>query len=47
MQREIENYMQYDEDARNMLDRKTAMKNLLDTVTSRLGQTGSHIAHLR
>ena len=47
MQREIENYMQYDEDARNMLDRKAAMKNLLDTVTARLGQTSSHIAHLR
>ena len=47
MQREIENYMQYDEEARNMLDRKAAMKNMLETVTTRLGQTSSHIAHLR
>lgn len=47
MQTEVQHYMQYDEEARVMLDRKAAMKNMLDTVTTRLGQTGSHIAHLR
>lgn len=30
-----------------MLDRKAAMRNMLETVSNRLGQTGSHIAHLR
>jgi len=30
-----------------MLDRKGAMKNMLDTVSARLGQTGANISHLR
>jgi hypothetical protein len=47
MQKEIEVYIQADEDARNMLERKVAMRKMLETVTTRLGQTGSHIAHLR
>ena len=47
MQKEIEVYIQADEDARNMLDRKVAMRKMLETVATRLGQTGSHIAHLR
>jgi predicted nucleic acid-binding Zn-ribbon protein len=47
MQKEIENYIQADEEARHMLDRKSDMRKMLETVTVRLGQTGSHIAHLR
>lgn len=39
--------MQSDEDARNMLNRRDAMRKLLDTVSARLSQTGEHIAHLR
>jgi len=30
-----------------MLDRKKAMKGMLDTVSARLGQTGANISHLR
>jgi hypothetical protein len=29
------------------MDRKGAMKNMLDTVSARLGQTGANISHLR
>lgn len=47
MKGEIESYIQYDEEARSMMDRKDAMRKMLETVTSRLGQTSSHIAHLR
>ena len=47
MNREIENYIQYDEEARSLMDRKTAMRKMLETVNAKLGQTGSHIAHLR
>ena len=47
MSREIENYIQYDEEARTKLDRKAAMRKLLETVSARLGQTGTPIAHLR
>ena len=47
LQREVENYMQYDEDARNMLNRREAMVKLLDTVSTRLNATGENIAHLR
>ncbi len=47
LQREIENYMQSDEDARSMLNRRDAMRSMLDTVTARLSQTGENIAHLR
>ena len=47
MHKEIQHYIEYDEEARSKLDRKAGMKNMLDTVTARLGQTGSHIAHLR
>ena len=47
MKKEIENYIASDEEARSMLDRKTAMRNMLQTVTTRLGQTSSNIAHLR
>jgi hypothetical protein len=36
-----------DDEARNMLNRKEVMKNLLDTVSARLNQTGENIAHLR
>ncbi len=47
MQREIEHYIQCDQEARNMLDRKLAMRNMLDTVSTKLGQTGANISHLR
>lgn len=47
LQREIENYIQSDEEARSMLNRRDAMRNMLDTVTARLTQTGEPIAHLR
>lgn len=47
LQKEIENYILYDEQARNKLNRKDAMRNLLDVVSNRLNQTGEHIAHLR
>jgi septal ring factor EnvC (AmiA/AmiB activator) len=47
LHREIENYMQSDEDARSMLNRRDAMRTLLDTVAARLSQTGENIAHLR
>jgi DNA repair exonuclease SbcCD ATPase subunit len=47
LQREIENYIASDEEARSMLNRRDAMRNMLDTVTARLSQTGENIAHLR
>jgi len=47
MQGEIEHYILCDEEARSKLDRKSAMRNMLDTVSARLGQTGATISHLR
>ena len=47
MKKEIENFIHSDEEARTMLDRKNAMRNMLETVTTKLGQTSSTIAHLR
>ena len=47
MTKEIERYIAADEEARNMLDRKSDMRKMLETVTTRLGQTSSTIAHLR
>lgn len=47
LQREIENYIECDEEARHMLNRKEAMKSLLDQVSVKLQKTEEHIAHLR
>ena len=47
MKKEIENFITSDEEARTMLDRKAGMRKILETVTTRLGQTSSKIAHLR
>lgn len=47
LQREVENYIECDEEARSMLNRKEAMKNLLTQVSSKLHKTEEQIAHLR
>ena len=47
LQREIENYIDTDEEARKLLDRKNVMKTLLEQVNTRLEKTGEQIAHLR
>ncbi len=47
LQREIENYIECDEQARNMLNRKEAMRDLLSQVAVKLQKTEEHIAHLR
>ena len=39
LQQEVENYIACDEEARAMLNRKEAMRNLLDQVTSKLQKT--------
>lgn len=39
LQQEVENYIACDEEARAMLNRKEAMRNLLDQVTSKLQRT--------
>ena len=47
LQKEVENYIECDEEARSMLNRKEAMRNLLDEVSSKLHKTEEQIAHLR
>ena len=39
LQREVENYIECDEEARSMLNRRDAMRNLLDEVSSKLHKT--------
>lgn len=39
LQKEIENYIECDEEARNMLNRKEAMRSLLDQVSVKLQKT--------
>jgi hypothetical protein len=47
LQKEVENYIECDEEARGMLNRKEAMRGLLEQVTSKLHKTEEQIAHLR
>ena len=47
LQKEIENYIECDEEARNMLNRKESMRTLLDQVSVKLQKTEEQIAHLR
>jgi len=47
LQKEVENYIECDEEARSMLNRKDAMRSLLDEVSSKLHKTEEQIAHLR
>ena len=47
LQKEIENYIECDEEARHMLNRKEAMRSLLDQVGVKLQKTEEQIAHLR
>ena len=47
LQKEIENYIECDEEARSMLNRKETMKTLLDQVSVKLQKTEEQIAHLR
>ena len=47
LQKEIENYIECDEEARNMLNRKEAMRGLLEQVATKLHKTEEQIAHLR
>ncbi len=47
LQKEVENYIEYDEEARTMLNRKDAMRSLLDQVSTKLKKTEDQIAHLR
>lgn len=47
LQKEIENYIDTDEHARNLLSRKEVMRLLLEQVSNRLDKTGVQIEHLR
>jgi hypothetical protein len=47
LKKEIENYIQSDEHARTLLNRKDVMRSLLDQVNNKLGRTSDQIAHLR
>jgi chromosome segregation ATPase len=47
LQKEIENYIECDEEARHMLNRKETMRSLLDQVSVKLQKTEEQIAHLR
>ena len=47
LQKEIENYIECDEEARNMLNRKESMRGLLEQVAHKLHKTEEQIAHLR
>jgi hypothetical protein len=47
LQKEIENYIECDEEARNMLNRKETMRGLLEQVATKLHKTEEQIAHLR
>lgn len=47
MQKELENYMVIDEEAREMLDRREKTFGILTTVHEKLTTTGDQISHLR
>lgn len=47
LQKEVENYIACDEEARSLLNRKEAMRGLLDQVSTKLHKTEEQIAHLR
>lgn len=47
LKKEIENYIESDEQARSMLNRKDVMRSLLEQVNSKLVRTSEPIAHLR
>ena len=47
LKKEVENYIECDEEARQMLNRKDNMRNLLDQVTTKLHKTEEQISHLR
>ena len=47
MQKELENYMVIDEEAREMLDRREKTFGILTNTHEKLSKTGEHIAHLR
>jgi hypothetical protein len=43
----VENYIACDEEVRSMLNRKEAMRGLLEEVCTKLSKTEEQIAHLR
>lgn len=47
LQKELENYIVLDQEARKMLNREERMVGLLDSVGERLKATGNNISHLR
>lgn len=47
LQKEVENYIACDEEARSLLNRKEAMRTLLQQVSTKLHKTEEQIAHLR
>lgn len=47
LQKEVENYIACDEEVRSMLNRKEAMRGLLEEVSVKLSKTEEQIAHLR
>jgi dynactin complex subunit len=47
LQKEVENYIACDEEVRAMLNRKEAMRGLLEEVSTKLERTEEQIAHLR
>ena len=47
LQKEVENYIACDEEARSLLNRKENMRGLLEQVAGRLSKTEEQISHLR
>ena len=47
LQKEVENYIACDEEARALLNRKESMSGLLEQVAGRLAKTEEQISHLR
>lgn len=47
LQKEVENFIACDEEARSLLNRKDSMRGLLEQVAGRLAKTEEQIAHLR
>ena len=47
LKREVEHFIDCDEEARTMLNRRDAMRNLLSQVETKLHKTSETIAHLR
>lgn len=47
LQSEVEHYIECDEQARAMLNRKENMRTLLEQVNTKLHKTEEQIAHLR